>query len=273
MCTDSPESPSPLAAQADTNGQLISNAAADRPDAPRWFQPPVQRVARFLESIENLASATHSLLLTVLLWIAMVRVDWRSVRSRQYNGFQRSFPPHVAVDAAAFLFKLQREDSTSTDEKVKQLLTLSSSLATIALVLAGEVRPRWLGEVLVAFLVACVVLCVSVLEVRAQMVPVPDDANSGGFDRFAWAHDLQRSYYANRASHASRTDRFRAATRYFRVALLIAAVLAAMTVRTPNSSQDLASAIHQLEVRPVRVKVLRDRPIDSTSPRGRLDGP
>jgi hypothetical protein len=175
-------------------------------------------------------------LVFALLRIALVGVSFKEVRDRQVpTGFHRGdpVPSRVHNTQAEFLYKIAREDSSATDEKVKQLLTLSSSLATLALVFGKGVEPRWLVVLFVAALVATVVLCLSVLEVRRGMSPTLEDANVDT-SQTAWGNDLYRSYRATRLLHGFRTDRYKAALRYFRGALLLLLVLAITASHPPS---------------------------------------
>ncbi|SRR6266498_550697 len=190
------------------------------------------RAIAWVETLEKGLTYIVDAVLMVLLWLALVPLRWRDVRLRKYNQVSSAAPAHpVALTQAEMLFKIEREDSAATDDKTRLLLTLTTSLATLALVFGGYVRPRWLFVVLVGLLVASVLLCLSVFEVRrGMMLPTPEDSSSE--DRSSdWARDLMLSYYANRATHAFRVDRYRAALRYFRLALLLTPVLAAFSVR------------------------------------------
>lgn len=184
------------------------------------------------EGLETGFTYAVDLLLLALLWIALVPLRWRDVRLRKYDRGIASAPDHdVAPAAAELLFKTEREDSAVTDEKTRLLLTLTTSLTTIALVFGGQVQPRWLFVGLVGLLIASVLLCLSVFEVRrGMMLPTPEDSSHRDRSR-EWARDLMASYYANRATHAFRVDRYRAALRYFRLALLLTPVLAALSKR------------------------------------------
>src|SRR6266498_696512 len=167
------------------------------------------RAIAWVETLEKGLTYIVDAVLMVLLWLALVPLRWRDVRLRKYNQVSSAAPAHpVALTQAEMLFKIEREDSAATDDKTRLLLTLTTSLATLALVFGGYVRPRWLFVVLVGLLVASVLLCLSVFEVRrGMMLPTPEDSSSE--DRSSdWARDLMLSYYANRATHAFRVDRY-----------------------------------------------------------------
>lgn len=181
------------------------------------------------EWIESVLTAALDILLTLLLWIALVPLKWNSVRLRRYDNLYRGPDSKVEPAQAEFLFKLQREDSNATDDKVRQLLTLTTSLAAITLLFGSRVNPLALFVVLVSLLLAAVLLCLSIFEVRPGMFPTPEDSTNKETTS-EWASDLMRSYYANRATHAFRVDRYRAALRYFRAALLLTPVIAVLSV-------------------------------------------
>jgi len=157
-------------------------------------------------------------------------------------------PNHpIDPEQAEFLFKLQREDSAHTDDKVKQLLTLSSSLATVILVFARDVRPRWLVVVLLGLLVTTVFLCLSILGVRTFHVPVPEDSSNEELNSRVWARDIMVSYAGNKARHDFRVDRYRAAGRYFRLALLLTPLAAIFTVARPDPVARIEASLRSIE--------------------------
>lgn len=216
------------------------------PGAPSVVPPPVpptRSASEYLASwVEHgLTWAGHAAVF-LLCRVALVDLAFREVRAKRYLDAKR--PPDHALDAgqAEFLFKAQREDSSHTDDKVKQLLTLSSSLATIILAFVRDVRPRWLVVSALALLFACVYLCVSVLDVRGGQGPTPGDAGQDDRDlKRGWARDLVASLYVNQRAHAYRVDRYRAAGRYFRVAFLLTPVLAWRTVPRRDAAAEYAA--------------------------------
>ena len=175
--------------------------------------------------------------LYALCRLAAIDLRLSEVGERTYRPIPAT-PAHDLDKAQAeFLFKMQREDSAHTDDKVKQLLTLSSSLATIILAFVRDVRPRGLVVFVLAVLFACVYLCISVLEVRTGQTPTPGDAGQPSDDLDQeWASDLTASLFANRRAQDYRVDRYRAAGRYFRLAFLLTPVLAWCTVPRPNTA-------------------------------------
>ena len=184
----------------------------------------------------------------LLCRVAFIELSLKEVRAGRYLNVKDT-PTHVLDSGQAeFLFKTQREDSSHTDDKIKQLLTLSSSLATIILAFVRDVHPQWLVVLVLAVLFACVYLCISVLEVRSGQQPTPGEAAQGDDAELKnrWAHDLVSSLYVNQRAHAYRVDRYRAASRYFRLAFLLTPVLAWQTIpRLDTAAEQSAAALHQ----------------------------
>ncbi len=202
---------------------------------------------RNLTKAAKLVAFPVNLLLFILMRSVLVRVPWWQVRARGYPGPdpEQSLPESVDSAQAESLFKIGQEDSAATDDKVKQLLALSASLATIALVFGRDTRPPWLFACLVAALVAVVFLCVSVFEVGTITRPTAEDNTTEKHKQ--WGRDVLRSYYANRATHNFRTDEYRAAHRYFRLALLSLILLAVLAERKPDLSREIAQALQRIE--------------------------
>jgi hypothetical protein len=181
-----------------------------------------------------------------LMRVVLVRATRAQVRDRSYE--PQGSLPHYDVDEvqAEFLYKQQREDSAHTDDKVNQLLALSSSLTAAIAVFTLDVQPRWLVAVVMGLLIACVFLCLSVLEVRTANVPTLEDANSHDSNK-RWARDLLVSCFANRARHAFRVDRYRAAGRYFTMALLLTPIIAFFSVSKPDPTEKITRAVERVE--------------------------
>src|SRR6266581_989355 len=115
------------------------------------------RAVAWVETLEKGLTHVVDAVLIVLLWLALVPLRWRDVRLRKYDQVSSAAPDHpVAPAQAEMLFTVERDDSAATDDKTRLLLTLTTSLATLALVFGGHVRPRWLFVVLVGLLVASV---------------------------------------------------------------------------------------------------------------------
>lgn len=126
---------------------------------------------------------------------------------------------------AEFLWTEQEAASAHTDEMTKQLLTLSSALVTVFITLLP-----WALLVLrfaaIAALLVSVVFCLQGFGVRRKSVPDTPYAMSEVGDR-EWTNDLITATGYNRGSHFHRVDLYRAAKRWFMLALLLV-VLAAI---------------------------------------------
>ena len=177
-----------------------------------------------------------------LLRVAQVQVQWDVLRNRQVPRSTPSTAP-VRGDHAEFLYKVAREDSAATDGKVKQLLTLSTSLAALATIFGRNVAPKLFLVLFVLALVATVVLCLSVLEVRSAMAPSLDDKGKDP-DDITWGMDVYQSYRSTREVHNVRTDRYRASLRYFRAALVML-LLAVSAPGVFNAIPAIQSVIRQ----------------------------
>lgn len=191
-----------------------------------------------------------------LLWAAMrcvgIGVSRRAVHLRSYDA--DPVPAHpVDPEQAKFLFDACEAANSHTDDKVKQLITVSSSLATFISIFAHDVHPRWLVVVVVALLVVTVMLSLSVFGVRREMVPTLEDCSITGNDT-VWAADLIRSCHANRASHFFRVDLYRAASRYFLAALFGTLGLAFFQQPTADRFAQLTDTVQRIERQGLRVR-------------------
>ncbi|HEY4320936.1 MAG TPA: hypothetical protein VGM77_07095 [Gemmatimonadales bacterium] len=226
----------------------------------------VERIAGFADGLiaglESVGTWVWDALLFVLLWLALVPLPWRWVRIRGYEGDSALIPSGpTATDAAEFAYLRQRENSGATDDKAKLLLTLSSSLATIVVTFGHDARPRWLFVTVVSALVASVILCISVFGVRTGMEPIPEK-NADDPKGEQWSKDVLRSAGVNQQEHRYRTDRYRAATRYFRLALVTMLVTTALISPSTSPSQTVANAIERLRLQ-----------LDSTAAKVRMTVP
>lgn len=191
-----------------------------------------------------------------LLWAAMrcvgIDVSRQAVHIRGYA--VDPIPAHpVDAEQAKFLFDACETANSHTDDKVKQLITVSSSLATFISVFAHDVRPRALVVIVVALLVVTVMLCLSVFGVRREMVPTLEDCSVNG-NAQVWAADLLRSCHANRARHFFRVDLYRAASRYFLVALFGTLGLTLLQRPTADRLAQLSDTVQRIEHQGLRVR-------------------
>jgi len=208
----------------------------------RWTTPTFERIA----------TRAYDAAVFLLLRFMSVDATFDEVKGRCYP--EEPAPSHpLDADQAELLFKLQREDSDHTDTKVRQLLTLGSSLVTIVLVFARDAQPVALLITLSVLLLAAVLLCVATLGIRPSAVPRLEDSSATG-NREQWARDLDAARRRNVGSHAYRVDCYRAATRYFLIALLMTPVLPAFSAPKPAQTTDLLRALQRIEKHGILVR-------------------
>jgi hypothetical protein len=170
------------------------------------------------------------------MWMAAVPVRWEHVveRRKDYRGGERRT---IDVTRATFVYEQGKLDSAHTDEKVRQLLSLSGILTPIAVVLVNSGRPGFAGWVVVGLLLMSVFLCLQNLEVRNE-VRVTDESVSD--DDWSWSlHDAAQW---NAASHSFRVDAYRSARRYFLMALIMTPVAAGVSSRRADYRAPIAEA-------------------------------
>src|SRR4051794_13346996 len=93
--------------------------------------------------------------LWLLMRIAFTDPSLREAQKRAYPGEQ--LPQHkIKENEARFLFELAETASDHTDDKIKQLLTLSSSLVAVLAVFGDQVRPRVLVVIVASALLVSV---------------------------------------------------------------------------------------------------------------------
>jgi hypothetical protein len=221
----------------------------------RWTTPTFERVV----------TRVYDGVVFLLLRLMSVDATFDEVKGRCYP--EESAPSHkVDANQAELLFKVQREDSDHTDTKVRQLLTLGSSLVTIILVFARDEEPKALLATLSALLLAEVVLCIATLGIRPSAMPRLEDSSATG-NREQWARDLDTARRRNVGSHAYRVDCYRAATRYFLVALLMTPVLAAFSRPKPAQTTELLRILQRIEKHGILMRPAPGLPPNSPSAR------
>jgi hypothetical protein len=171
-----PESqPAPLPVHDGGVGPADRAVTAPSPFSSSEDVPKVGRAAQPTNVRQQERLGVRDVLMLCLTWLVAVPASRDEIRARAYSP-QGTMPLHDVDRAQAeFLYKQQREDSAHTDDKVKQLLTLSASLTTAIVVFTRDVEPRWLVAAVMGLLIACVFLCLSVLDVRTAMMPTLED--------------------------------------------------------------------------------------------------
>ena len=124
-----------------------------------------------LSYLEWVLRLTWDALLAGLLSIVLIRPGWQVLR-RGYKDYDTGQKRTFDVDHARLFWEMTNDASEHTDDKVRQLLTLSSALTPVAIVLAKLSRPQFLGWLIAASLVAAVLLCVGAI---FDVPPEPDD--------------------------------------------------------------------------------------------------
>lgn len=188
-----------------------------------------------MRRLEAIASWLHARALFALARCVVVDIPLRHIQ--EHGGAPLGFEPTpgTALDPAraAFMWNEQATASAHTDAMVKQMVTLSSALATVVFTLLGGANP-WLRSLAILGLLASVLLCLQALGVRRDAMPeVPHAIGPAGDQE--WAEDLGLATRINRGAHAHRVDLYRAAWRWFVLALSVAAVAGMMRPR-PRST-------------------------------------
>jgi hypothetical protein len=171
----------------------------------------VERVARFLEDV----------LVAVLIKVVGVSSSWREIRAKRYElaVFDYESLSNIDVEHAKFFFEQIQASQEKTDEKVAHLLTLSGSLAGFTSIVGAFILANLTSTLVVGALVGCVVLCLANISVRTERVPDLVDASDERYN-VDWAKELLRSANDNYGWHAYRVDIFRAARRWFLLAMI-----------------------------------------------------
>jgi len=163
--------------------------------------------------------------LFILVRLVLVDMTFGEFQERSHGVSNPPLPPgKIRPNQAHFIFEQERLADQHTDDKVKQLLTLTSALAT--LVAAIAVSKFGLGvhriPVILLPLLAAVYICVGgLLDVRVHSLPTLSEAGADPDDQ-EWARGVIAATGFNRGSRFFRVDLYRAALRWFLVALLIA---------------------------------------------------
>ena len=176
------------------------------------------------------------LIISALLWLVFVFVPWRAIRKRQAK-FSLDLHPQgdYRLEQAQFLFNLGQRASERTDQKAKHLLGLSSALVTLLFLFAPKVEPTWLVLLPMIALFFSVLLCVTVLGVRVEMIPELESSQSDPKGS-QWARDILKSYHFNRGQHLFLVNLFAASRRWLILALLSLFLIALLSVDLPQTN-------------------------------------
>lgn len=158
------------------------------------------------------------ILLLPLVFFVSPDIKWSEIQNGRCDLSLFSSPPSgtLVKDQAQFLYQQQQEAAEHTDAKVRQLLTLSSALATLAI---GYLSTR-LRLLVFPPLAASIYICVELLSVRVGAVP----ELSSGADNLeqSWTRDLMTATRRNSAVHTYSAKLYRAAFNWFLIALILA---------------------------------------------------
>ena len=214
--------------------------------------------------LESLASKAHARTLFLLARLVLVEIPVRHIEDHRGPSIGHTPPPATPLDPvrAEFLWREQESATAHTDSMVKQLLTLSSALATVAFTLLGGTQP-WLRAPAIAGLLVSVLFCLQGLGVRRVSAPdTPHTADPTG--KQLWAEDVIAATRYNRGSHGHRVDLYRAAWRWFVIALVLSAIAGMSRPMVSRETRPVVATVvpnrtssNRLDLRP-RSPVARD---------------
>jgi hypothetical protein len=190
--------------------------------------------------LESLASTVHAWTIFILARGVLVQIPVRHIEEHRGPSIGRTPAPDTPLSPvrAEFLWSEQQSQSAHTDSMVKQLLTLSTALATVVFTLLDGALP-WLRAPAIVGLLVSVLFCLQGLGVRRSSAPdTPHFADPNGDQQ--WAEDVVAATRYNRGGHAHRVDLYRAAWRWFVLALILAA-LAGLTRPPQTQARDTSS--------------------------------
>lgn len=191
--------------------------------------------------------ASHGVLL-FLLRLVNLAVTWPELRHGGYSQDYHNLELSQALDAeeAVFLFHEQEKSSDHTDEKLRQLLTLGTALAALISVFGRGA----FGDLLVISVVACLLAAVllsiaGVSGVRTHSLPGLSDPQAQGA-KDEWARSLITALKANANTHALRVDMYRAAVRWFVLALIVfSAALSREVISARAATEDQCDVLRR----------------------------
>jgi len=182
----------------------------------------------------RLESLPRAVLTGCLLWLVLVWVPWKAILHQT-----KTFDPKIDLteehdpEQAEFLLKAAHRAIEHTDDKAKQLLTLSSALATLLVVFGRGVEPSWLVVFAVIALLFAVLLSVFLLGVRIEMIPDPEGKKADP-KASQWARDVLKSSVFSRRRHLFLVDLYAGARRWLIVALILLALILVYRDPSPN---------------------------------------
>jgi hypothetical protein len=174
--------------------------------------------------VETWATAIFDLGLFILVRAVFVDMTLEDFHERSYGASMPPLPPgRIKSDHAHFIFEQERLADQHTDDKVRQLLTVTSALAALVSTIAlSKFGVAIHGVVLIGLpLLPAVYICVGgLLGIRVHSLPTVSEAGADPNDQ-EWARGLITATGFNRGSRLFRVDLYRAALRWFLLALLL----------------------------------------------------
>lgn len=195
-----------------------------------------QKLEEALGTADAALMRLYDALLFVLARLILVEVTWEEVKdSKRPWKAPTKVPEQVNASQAKFRLEQQQKSSTHTDEKVKQLLTLSVALNAFIVAFARGLGSAMLIGVMAFSLTASVFLCIGTLRVRPSAEPDLSDPSIDP-EEFAWAKDLILATQQEQLAHMYRVDLYRAARRWFLLAFAITPFIVALAPKPDSSS-------------------------------------
>jgi len=157
-----------------------------------------------------------------LVRVVLVEPTWAELRERTYHVSGPPAPPgKISPAQARFIFEQEQLSDEHTDNKVRQLLTLTSALATLVSAIALSKFGRGVVALILIPLLATVYICLGgLLGVRVYHLPTASVERN----EQEWARDMLTATRLNRGASALRVDLYRAALRWFLLALIVAPI-------------------------------------------------
>jgi hypothetical protein len=175
--------------------------------------------------LERCIALVFDISLFILVRLVLVETTFAEFRSRSHGASNPPLPPgKIRPTQAHFIFEQERLADQLTDDKVKQLLALTSSLSALVTAIAlshfGLAADR-IVLILVPLLAAVYICLGGLMDVRRYSLPTISEASADPEEQ-EWVRGVIAATGFNRGSRFFRVDLYRAALRWFLLALLIA---------------------------------------------------
>jgi hypothetical protein len=198
-----------------------------------------------LDRLERWLIFVFDISLFILVRLVLVDITLAEFRQRSHGVLNPPLPAgRISPSQAQFVFEQERLADEHTDDKVKQLLTLTSSLTALLTAIAVSRFGLGVSEIAVVLLplLAAVYICLGgVLDIRIHSLPTITQVGADPEDQ-EWARGMVSATGVNRGSRFFRVDLYRAALRWFLVALLIAPFVVAL--RSGIAARAIEGCVH-----------------------------